>query len=1078
MRSVRPAVVAVLIVALNAPPASLARNPAPQRENAAPAIPYFSEPSVAPDRAEMAFVSGGDIWTAPLAGGDAHLLIAHPAHESRPLYSPDGKRLAFVSTRTGSGDIYLYTFATGDVRRLTFDDTNDQLDAWSRDGKWIYFHASSRDISGMNDIFRISAEGGTPMAVTADRYTNEFFSAPSPDGARLAFSARGNASSQWWRKGHSHLDESEIWLMSDTSPARYEMHVGRGAKNLWPMWSADGKSIYFVRDSKGVQNVWVKPLGGGERQVTRFRDGRVLWPSISYDGRTIVFERDFEIWRLDTGSGQAAVVRLARRSAPPATSPERLSLNNRFSDLALSPDGKKVAFIAHGEVFAAPAKDGGNAVRVTSTIAQESQIAWSPDSKQIVYASERNGVPQLFLFDFAKESEAQLTNSAQDDCSPYFSPDGTMIAFIRNAKEVRVLDMGSKQERLLTTGALERPPFNSARPLAWSSDSKWIAFFNLSGKLFANPFVVSAGGGEARPVSFLSNAFANTLSWSPDGAFLLFDTGQRTETRMLARVDLIPRAPKFREDQFRELFVDRPPAKSGAGAQRPAKSPEAAEKPEKKPVEIVFDDIRRRLSILNVGVDLGYQTISPDGKVVVMVASAAGQQNIYSYSLDELAREPAVARQITTTADFKSDVQFTPDSKELYFLAGGRISIANLENRQVRPLNVTAELDVDFEQEKNEVFAQAWRLQRDNFYDPKYHGVDWNAVRQTYAPRAAGARTTLELRRLLSLMVGELNASHLGATGPTGSPQTPVGKLGLRFDRAEFERAGRLRVTEVIPLGPAEIAGKIRPGEYLLAVEKNLIGPRTNLDELLANTTGRRAELTIASTADGADKRTVAVQPISTGAEKQLLYRQWVAANRAYVEKASGGRLGYAHMPDMGAGSLAQLYVDLDVENQMREGVVIDIRNNNGGFVNVYAIDVLARRSYISMQPRGQQAAPMRTLLGQRTLERATILVTNQHSLSDAEDFTEGYRALKLGKVVGEPTSGWIIYTSNVTLLDGTSFRIPFIRITDSAGKDMELNPRPVDVPVTRPVGETYSAKDSQLDAAIAELLKQIGSKR
>jgi C-terminal processing protease CtpA/Prc len=208
--------------------------------------------------------------------------------------------------------------------------------------------------------------------------------------------------------------------------------------------------------------------------------------------------------------------------------------------------------------------------------------------------------------------------------------------------------------------------------------------------------------------------------------------------------------------------------------------------------------------------------------------------------------------------------------------------------------------------------------------------------------------------------------------------------------------------------------------------------------------------------------------------EKALLYREWVEDKRAYVAKVSGGRLGYVHMFDMGAGSLAQLYVDLDAENHGREGVVVDVRHNNGGFVNAYAIDVFARRPYMTMTPRGGTESPARTVLGQRALEAPTALVTDQHSLSDAEDFTEGYRTLKLGPVVGEPTAGWIIYTSNVNLIDGSSLRIPSTVIRGSDGKVMEMNPRPVDVLVERPVGESYTGKDSQLDAAVRELLKKL----
>jgi C-terminal processing protease CtpA/Prc len=206
------------------------------------------------------------------------------------------------------------------------------------------------------------------------------------------------------------------------------------------------------------------------------------------------------------------------------------------------------------------------------------------------------------------------------------------------------------------------------------------------------------------------------------------------------------------------------------------------------------------------------------------------------------------------------------------------------------------------------------------------------------------------------------------------------------------------------------------------------------------------------------------------------LYRAWVDQKRAYVEKVSNGRLGYVHMIDMSLNSLDRLYLDLDAENQGRDGVVVDVRHNSGGFVNVYAIDVLARQNYFTMTSRGLPPAPARTMLGQRALGRPTILVTDQHSLSDAEDFTEGYRTLGLGKVVGEPTAGWIIYTSNVNLIDGSSLRLPGTRITAHDGEQMEMHPRKVDIPVTRPVGESYGTHDSQLDAATRELLRQIGS--
>jgi len=1068
--------------------------------------PYFTEPALSPDRKEIAFVSGGDIWTVPATGGTASLLVSHPANEARPMYSPDGRQLAFISSRTGNGDIYLLTLATGELKRLTFDDGLDQLDGWSRDGQWIYFTSASRDIGNLNDIFRVSVSGGTPMQVSADRYTNEFFSAPSPDGTTLAFSARGIASGQWWRKGHSHIDESEIWLLRsfDGGIGTYErVTEAGGAKELWPMWNSDGRSLFYVSDrtdpgnKSGAQNIWsVTPGRNNAKRVSNFTDGRVIWPSISYDGREIVFEHNFRIWKLDTETGKSSAVEIQRRGASAGPAVEHLRLSDQISELQLSPDGKKVAFVIRGEIFAASSTDGGDAARVTFSSGYEYQLAWSPDSRRLVYVSDREKTPHLYLYDFNGNSETQLTSDSADDSTPMFSPDGKLLAFIRGARELHVLDLNDKKDRPVATDIFERPPIITDRPFVWSPDSKWLAYVSVAQSQFKNISITPVENGAGEPATFLANVFSNTLSWSPDGSFILFDTGQRTETTQLARVDLIPRTPRFREDQFRDLFKEETPRNMTPARQeprtvpadtRPSPAPDAspassptaspAAKPPAKPVQVVFEEIRKRLSLLPVGLDVNYQTISPDGKWVGMVANAANQSNIYIYSLDELSRDPAVAKQLTSTPGSKSSLQFTPDSKELFFIENGRIGVVNLEGRN-RSLAVNAEMDVDFSREKLEVFQQAWSLLRDNFYDPGFHGANWDSVRAEYEPMIAGARTSDEVRRLLQLMIGELNASHLGAAPPASANTPTTGRLGLRFDRKEYETTGRLRITEVVPLSPAALPGNIKTGDYLLAVDGRTIDARTNLDELLSYKINRRVTLAISSTADGNGRHEVAVRPVNGATERALLYRSWVERNREYVSKASNGRLGYVHMFDMGSGSLAQLYIDLDVENHSRDGVVIDVRNNSGGFVNAYAIDVLARRGYLTMTLRGQGGAPARTVLGQRALDRPTILLTNQHSLSDAEDFTEGYRSLKLGKVVGEPTAGWIIYTWNQALIDGTNFRLPRMKITANDGTDMERHPRPVDVEVIRPIGETLTGKDSQLDAAVKELLKDLGPAR
>lgn len=1079
----------ILGLPLNAPTRPAASAP--------PSTPSFAEPGISPDGREIAFVSAGDIWTVPATGGAARLLVSHEADESRPLYSPDGTRLAFVSTRTGNGDVYVLTLATGELRRITFDDLPEQLDAWSHDGKWLYFSSNRDDISGMADEYRVHADGGTPMPVAADRYASEYWGAPSPDGATLAITARGVSRTQWWRKGTSHLDQSEIDLVrggSNGAPT-YTTLVGMGAKSGWPMWSADGATIYFVSDRSGTQNLWAQPVAGGEpQQLTHFTTGRVLWPSIAADGRSIAFERDFAIWRYDVATRQSAAVSIALQGSPAAPAPQHVSLTRDIEQLALSPDGKKVAFIDHGEIFAASAKDGGAAMRVTDTPAEEDEVEWAPDSRRIAYTSDRDGAWHLYMYDFGTNRESRLTDAATNDASPHWSPDGRTIVFTRGGRELRAIDPVTRADRLLASATLAQQPFVGTRGVAFSPDGRWVAFIPISGPHgFENATVVPLAGGESRPVSFLANSFGGTIAWSRDGTYLLFSTTQRTEPRQLARIDLVPRTPHFREDQFRDLFREQQPPATRPVTQRTSRPPATQDSAAASAtpssldsltkgratrisrVDITFEGIRERLSLVPVDVDVFDAAISPDGKSVLLTAEAAGHVNLYVYPLDDLSKEPAVAKQLTSTPGRKSDAQWSADGKEVFYLEDGRINVVTVDSRATRPLAVTAEMDVDFAHEKTEVFDEAWSYLRDNFFNPSMNGVDWNAVRTAYAPRIAGAQSQGEMRRILSLMVGELNSSHSGIGGPPA--QKPYsGRIGLRFDRAEYERTGRFRIADVVPLSPAAIVG-VRPGEYLVRVDGVPLTEHTNVDELLANRIGRRTVLGMAPSASGV-VRDVAVLPVNATTEKALVYRAWVEQQRAYVAKASGGRLGYVHMFDMSQDALNQLYLDLDAENMSRDGVVIDVRNNNGGFVNAYALDVLTRQPYLVMQARGRAAVPARTQLGQRALERPTVLVVNQHTLSDGEDFTEGYEAMRLGPVIGEPTAGWIVFTSNFTLLDSTTVRIPFARITDTQGRDMEMHPRPVDVEVQRPIGSSYRGSDPQLDAAVHALLQRAGTAR
>ncbi|MGY2733459.1 S41 family peptidase [Sphingomonas sp. UYP23] len=1050
------------------------------------AKPAFAEPTLSPDGALIAFASGGDIWEVAANGGVARPLVTDAATEARPLYSPDGTMLAFTSTRGGNANIYLLDLTSGAVTRLTYAEAGEELDAWSPDGRYLYFASGVADVGRQADIFRIAVDGGTPMQVSRETYLAEFQAAPSPDGSTLAVNTRGISAGQWWRNGTSHIDQTELWLKPVAEGGAYRRLLADGEKHAWPMWSRDGASLIYMSAKGGPENLWRMGVGAGAapEQLTHFTSGRVLYPSMAANGSAIVFERDFGVWRYDPATGQAAAVSITLRGAA-STTPRRHEQLQSFARMALSSDGQKVAVIGHGEVFATSAKDGGSAQRVTNTPGAEREVVWSPDSRRALVISERGLARWLVEYDVATGRETLLTRQGIAS-SPSYAPDGKSAAYVLDDRELHVVTLAGGADRTLFTGAIATDERDGPRP-TWSPDGQYIAFPLTDPRSFVNVELVPAAGGAARPVSFLANGQMGGIAWSPDGTYILFDTAQRSEDSRIVRIDLLPHVPKFKEDKFSDLFKpgkqpgtpDTPPDTPAPPTPKPL--PVAARKgatpppaPKVKPVSIVWEGLRARATILPLGLNADTPVISPDGKTLVFRAREKGRANLYSYNLDELADEPPVAQQLTQSDRPKGDFALAGDGKTLFYLDGGRVISTPLDSPKPKPIPVGAEMDVDFATEKQIVFDQAWSILDRKFFDAMFNGQDWKALRARFQPFIAGARTPDEERRIINLMIGELNASHSGISLSPGAPGSArpnrVGDLGLRFDRAAYDAGRGLIVREVVRLGPAAIE-RIAPGDRIVSVGGVAIGAHGNIDALLENSVGRRVALGVAG---ATGQRSVVVRPISVGAAAGLAYRQWVDDRRALVDRLSGGKLGYVHIADMSSESLDQLYLDLDAENQRRQGVVVDIRNNNGGFINGYAIDVFARANYLTMTPRGLFPLPGRQALGQRALGKPTVLVTNESSLSDAEDFTEGYRALGLGKVVGQPTAGWIIFTGGEPLIDGSSVRTPSTRIQDGRGQDMEMHPRPVDVTVVRPLGEGPGT-DAQLSAAVDVLLAQVG---
>lgn len=1035
------------------------------------------QPALDPDGRQLAFVTAGDVWLVSIEGGTAERLTAHPARHYQPRFSPDGQRLLFAAGRDGAGDLYILDLAGGAPRQITFQDEPCYPEDWASDGEAVFF---SCDIEQMGyAIYRVGIQGGTPAPVYLEPYEQLDQAAVSPDGAMLAFV---NRRERWWRRGPHPFSPNEIWLGS-TQPDYRALRQLAGpfgerfqyaGKLGWPLWAPDGQGLYVVCDCDGHENLWYIPLGDGvPRQITCFRDGRLLFPAIARRSGVIVCERgDGQLWRIDPATGDATPIPIRVRVDTKRTPVRIERWSGDFSEVRLSPDGKKLALVARGDVFADFADKEterdlrqGPAFRVTNTPAREWSVAWTPDSQSLVYLSDRHGEIELFSYNFDTGQEMQLTRDGRPKLLPRIAPNGNAVAYIRDRMAIDILEeIGGKPRELC------RARFTVAADLCWSPDSRYLAFIAQDDHLFSNVYIVPAAGGEPRQITFLSNIGGGDLRWSPDGSFIIFTTEQYRLESQIARVDLRPPQPVFREAAFERLFEKEKKEEKTAPAGDQSDEKTRAAKPVSEP--IVYEGIERRLRLLTPPqMNAVAGPISPDGKDLLFLASVAGKVDIWTMPLDE-PRAGQPPRQLTASDTRKGFLQFAPDGRSFYYLEDGQVVVRRFPGgNEPNRLSLRAEVEVDFHREKEQIFTEAWRELRDSFYDPTFRGQDWQQVRARFAPLIGAVQTTEELHTLINLMVGELRTSHLGS-GFYGW-ESDDGFIGILFAAEPLLREGKLVVERVLPDGPAALANEPpRPGEELVAVDGARLSANLSLYKLLLRSAGRRVRLALRA-GDGTE-REIVVRPINAHAYQRLRYRDWVAANEQYVHTISRGRLGYVHIEAMSYDAYQQFLVDLDAETHSKAGVIIDVRYNSGGHTATFVLDVLMRRSALRSGFRDLGATDASHLAGNRVLDRPTVLVTNERSASNTEMLSESYRRLRLGKVVGRPTAGAVIWTYSIQLLDGARLSLPRLYVVTPEGEDLEGSGRPVDVEVTRPLGEWANGRDRQLDAAVATLLKLV----
>ena len=1048
----------------------------------------------------IAFTYLADIWTANEDGKDIKRITANKARDVYPRFSPDGKSIAFSSDRNGNFDVFIIPSEGGAVKQLTFHSADDTVLGWTPDSRAVLF-ASSRGDDFMGKLFTVSIDGGMERNAGADMGVNACY---SPDGKKLAINRKGQV---YWRKYYRGSMQTDVTVM-DIAAKKFTDLTDFDGLDSWPMWGTDG-FIYFVsdREGNGLTNIWRVPEAGGKAdRVTSFKTGDVRFPAISADGKVIVFEHDFGLWKLDVPTRKATPVRLDIAAETQENLAEVRDFNSQADDYGLAPSGRRIVISIHGEIFTAPT-DEGDMRQITDSPARDKDPVYSPDGKWVAFISDRSGREEIYIISVDGSGEPQrITNLDTLKFSMAWSPNSKEIAFTGSDSKLRKYSVESKQ-----TTELSSSKYGNIGPPVWSPDGKWIAYSKPDYVRTSDVFLIPSVGGEERKVTFDSFNDVNPR-FTADGSKLYFvrtegfggggQPSAQIHSIALERQDRDPADPEDRpeagelQDQSNEAVTRRV-----SGAQRNAPP---------KDINIDWAGIKRRTrQVTRMPFAVFNYALAPDNRTIVFVTTEpAGVRNvpvIYSIQEDGRRLTRVTAGEPPAGAGGGgpgggggfgggiNSLNIARDGRTLFFREGTSVYSVSIapaggagapagaasggRESARRRINFTARVKIDKSTEWAEMFDDAWRTMKYRFYDAEMHGKDWDAMRAKYQPLVEFVGDRQELLNIVNEMIGELNASHTGAAPP------PRGREGgggvttahLGFELLADDSAGRYRVTHVYEEGPADKDWvKVSAGNYLIAINGKPVKAGDNYWQMLNHRLNPKVEVTFNDkpSEDGAWKSRI--EPVTGQAYSQLRYERWVKDRRALVDKLSNGRIGYLHIQSMNQPSLRRFEKELR-ENQNKEAVIIDERWNGGGNIEQELLAILVQREYQIWQPRGTEATgrPFAGFFGPK------VVVQNWRSASNSEMFPAGFRALGLGKVIGTPTTGAVIGTGSYSLIDGSTVRTPGVGVylADKNRTNMENYGVKPDIFVENSPEDNLAGRDRQIEVAVQELLKELGSK-
>ena len=1061
---------------------------------------WLRDVQISPDGTEIAFCYKGDIYKVPANGGTATQLTTQASYECSPIWSPDSKQIAFASDRNGNFDLFVMSADGGAARRLTTHSASEIPSTFTTDGNYILFSASIQDpansalfpTSAMTELYKVPVTGGRTEQVLGTPAEMVCF---DKSGKTFLYQDRKGFEDEW-RKHHTSSITRDVWLY-DSENGKHTNLTAHAGEDRNPVFAPDGQTVYFLSERDGSTfNVYSFPISSPQslKTVTHFKTHPVRFLSMGSNG-TLCYTYDGEIYTQKQGDKpQKVKIDITRDDQNTIAD---LNFSNGATSATVSPDGKQVAFIVRGEVFVTSA-DYNTTKQITHTPAREAGLTFSPDNRILAYASERNGNWELYMAKIARKEEANFPNATAieeevllpsdktERTYPQFSPDGKELAFIEDRNRLMVLNLETKKVRQVTDGSTWFST-GGGFDYSWSPDGKWftLEFIGNRHDPYSDIGMVSAQGGKI--INLTNSGYTSgSPRWVLDGNAILFITeryGMRAHASWGSLNDVMlvfmnqDAYDKFRlskEDYELQKELEKEQKDTTETKKNDKKKGDNKEKSEEKKEEKVKDivvelnNIEDRIVRLTPNSsDLGSAIITKDGETLYYLSAFEGGYDLWKMNL----------RKKDTKLLHKMDagwanMEMDKDGKNLFLLGSNTMQKMGTDSESLKPISYQAHVKMDLAAERDYMFNHVYKQEQKRFYNLNMHGIDWDAMTKAYRKFLPHIDNNYDFAELLSEYLGELNVSHTGGRFRPQLKGDATATLGLLYD---WNHNGKgLLISEVVEKGPFDHArSKVKAGNIIEKIDGQEITPESDYSVLL-NGKARKKTLVTLYNPQTKERWEEVVVPVSNGVMSDLLYARWVKQRAADVDKWSNGRLGYVHIESMGDDSFRSVYSDILGKYNNREGIVIDTRFNGGGRLHEDIEILFSGKKYFTQVVRGREACDMPS----RRWNKPSIMVQCEANYSNAHGTPWVYSHQKIGKLVGMPVPGTMTSVSWETLQDPTLvFGIPVIGYRLPDGSYLENSQLEPDIKVANSPETVVKGEDTQLKAAVDELLKEIDGK-